>query len=157
MSQVGTERAGGVGPVHRVAAHARRGLEELAAGRNPRIRRGRLPLRRDPALELVGGMGDDPQQHVGVLGAAVLGTLAAGHAGLPWRQPDHVAAGRAARRVSRATRRPAPGGWGAGARSADCNVRYVATRAGTCSSFAVTTPRSGYWNSHHHWWPITRT
>src|SRR3954447_20564597 len=29
--------------------------------------------------------------------------------------------------------------------------------AGRCNSFAVVMPRSGYWNSHHHWWPITVT
>src|SRR2546422_6904936 len=29
--------------------------------------------------------------------------------------------------------------------------------SGRCSSLAVTSPSSGYWNSHHHWWPITST
>src|SRR3989338_10894948 len=37
------------------------------------------------------------------------------------------------------------------------NARAMASPVGMCSSLAVTTPRSGYSNSHHHWWPMTLT
>ena len=38
-------------------------------------------------------------------------------------------------------------------------VSSISTRrpAGMCSSLAVTTPKSGYSYSHHHWWPVTVT
>ena len=41
--------------------------------------------------------------------------------------------------------------------SADSMSTATSWPSGTCISLAVVTPRSGYWNSHHHWCPITFT
>src|SRR5579862_9127441 len=39
--------------------------------------------------------------------------------------------------------------------SAEFNVKAAVWLTGMWTSLAVVTPRVGYWNSHHHWWPMT--
>ena len=51
-------------------------LKDVAAFRDARIVDGRLLLVRDPGRKLGRRIGIDPQQHFGVLGAAIFGAVA---------------------------------------------------------------------------------
>src|SRR5215471_6986890 len=55
---------------------------------------GRLPLVGQPGLEVARGIDDDPDEHVGVLGAAILGALPEVQAGLVGLEPHAIGATR---------------------------------------------------------------
>ena len=87
-----SEAAVGGRPAHRVTVDAGRALEELAACPASGGPVGGLPLGESPGLELGFRLHDDPQQHVGVLRAAVLGALADVDARLVGLHPEVVLA-----------------------------------------------------------------
>src|SRR5271169_344628 len=76
MREIGTETTVGHCSCDGVAVHTRRSLEDAAAFRDGVIANGRLLLLLDPLLELFRRIHINPQEHLGMLDAAILSALA---------------------------------------------------------------------------------
>src|SRR5271169_4213986 len=76
MREVRPETPVGDGSGNGVAVHARGSFEDAAAFRDRVIANGLLLLLRDPLLELFRRIHINPQEHLGMLDAAILSALA---------------------------------------------------------------------------------
>jgi hypothetical protein len=90
MREIGPEPAAGRRPGDGVTVHAGGLLEDPAPPGHRGLLPGRTRLLLHPALEILGSVGVDAEEHLGVLGAAVLGALAEVEARLPGLDPHLV-------------------------------------------------------------------
>src|SRR6516165_8651954 len=77
-----------------MTVHTRLAKEGVPPGPHVGLLHGRLPLVGQPGLEVARGLDDDPEEHVGVLGAAILGALAEVQAGAVSLEPHAIGATR---------------------------------------------------------------
>src|SRR5262245_66221156 len=92
MRQIRPERTIGTGLTHGMTVHTGGGLEQVTAHLHGRIVYWWLLLDCYPALEVIAGVHNDAQQHIGVLCPTVLGALAQIEAWLTGLNPHRVVA-----------------------------------------------------------------
>ena len=126
-----------------VAVHAGGSFEDTAAFRHGIIIHRRLLLLLNPSAELFRRIDINAQKHLGMLDAAILSALAKINSGLLRIDPGVIRVVRNQVRLPGQARHPKTVVGIGGKQSEKRGRRIAGLLTGTCSSFAVTTPRAG--------------